>query len=66
LNAQAPGLPPQLWQDAGSSAWADVVPVIAANAESFLRSSVPWQTGHAGTVDELRTRISNSFAQEAH
>jgi hypothetical protein len=68
LNAQAPGPPglPQLWQDAGSSAWADAVPVIAANVESFLRSSVPWQTGHSGSLDELRTRISNSFAQDAH
>jgi hypothetical protein len=57
---------PQLWQGAANSAGAEAVPVIAANADSFLRNSVPLQPGQAGAGDELRTRTSNSLPQALH
>jgi len=68
LNPQAPGPSglPQPWHDAGSSACADAEPEIMANADSFLRKSVPLQAGHSGADDELRSRSSNSLPQEVH
>ena len=38
----------------------------AAKVDNFLCSSVPWQDGHAGAGEELRTNVSNSLLQDAH
>jgi hypothetical protein len=38
----------------------------AENVEIFFRRSVPWQAGHSGAGDEVRTSFSNSLPQALH
>jgi len=39
---------------------------MAAKADIFFRSSVPWHAGHSGAGEDPRTSVSNSLPQELH